>query len=513
MHRRHLAATGRALALTAVFAAVVSAGTVWAEQGPDDASSIRSSPKDDADYSRPANPGDSRRGKIHPKVFLRDVVVSNTDPTLNATDTRNDGELSIAVNPLNHDEIVITSFAGGWGATAPVYHSIDGGATWAKQFSIPIPPGIPAGGCPCDQTIDYGRNGALIGTFLTVGAGTNIYSGVSTDPSNPSAWTWLTSAGVTARTNLVAIGAADQPWVLVNRDPLAAGSDNAYVAYDDFSTAPDMRVAVSRRTDPPEFLLDVRSGISTGFVNPGHRLAENSLTGAIYSLFQRRTAPGLGGSQHIDYMLNRSTDGGQTWPLGGGNGVVVASADSTQPTPKFGTVNALLGGALHAAVHAQTGDVYYVYGNRDAVTGRNRLAIRRITTDAAGNQTVGPESFVTGQVDAALPSVAVAPNGTVGVFHYTFDGFDPVSAFPVFTARVALSTNQGATFTDTPLLTFVSSAKDNSNSRQRVLGDYMQMKVAGGTFYGAFTGNGVSFGRPFANHDPIFFRINPTGPR
>jgi len=41
----------------------------------------------------------------------------------------------------------------------------------------------------------------------------------------------------------------------------------------------------------------------------------------------------------------------------------------------------------------------------------------------------------------------------------------------------------------------------------------MQMKVAGGTFYGAFTANGVSFGRPFANHDPIFFRITPTGPR
>jgi hypothetical protein len=27
----------------------------------------------------------------------------------------------------------------------------------------------------------------------------------------------------------------------------------------------------------------------------------------------------------------------------------------------------------------------------------------------------------------------------------------------------------------------------------------------GYTFYGAFTGNGVAFGRPFANHDPIFF--------
>jgi hypothetical protein len=36
----------------------------------------------------------------------------------------------------------------------------------------------------------------------------------------------------------------------------------------------------------------------------------------------------------------------------------------------------------------------------------------------------------------------------------------------------------------------------------------MQMKVVENTFYGAFTGNGVPFGRPFANHDPIFFKVS-----
>jgi hypothetical protein len=49
---------------------------------------------------------------------------------------------------------------------------------------------------------------------------------------------------------------------------------------------------------------------------------------------------------------------------------------------------------------------------------------------------------------------------------------------------------------------------DNGDPRQRVLGDYMQLKAVGNTFYGAFTGNGVPFGRPFANHDPIFFRTS-----
>jgi hypothetical protein len=498
--------------IVVAFGSVLFAATVSPQQSVEEADSVRSSPKDLRPYARPANSSDLRHGKIHPKVLLRDVVVSNTDPALRNTDTFNDGETSIAVNPANHDEIVITSFAGSWGATAPLWHSTDGGASWTKRFTISRPPGVDATFCPCDQTIDYGRDGVLVGTFLTFLGGTDVYSGATTDPSNAAEWDWLAPTGTTARTNLFASGIADQPWLLVNRDPFAAGLDNVYVAYDDFSTGPDMRVAVSLRADPPDFRTDVRSGISTGFINPGHRLAKNPLTGVVYSLFQRSPRVGAGGSRGIDYMLNRSTDGGQGWPLGGGDGIIVASADSTQPQPKFGTVNALLGGVLHAAVHPQTGDLYYVYGNRDPSTGNNRLAIRRITTGRDDNLVIGAESFVTGQVQAALPSVAVTPNGTVGVFYYTFDGFS-ADGFPIFTTHVALSTDRGATFTGTPLLTFVSSARDNLDPRQRVFGDYMQMKAAGGTFYGAFTANGVSFGRPFANHDPIFFRIHPTGPR
>jgi uncharacterized repeat protein (TIGR01451 family) len=169
-------------------------------------------------------------------------------------------------------------------------------------------------------------------------------------------------------------------------------------------------------------------------------------------------------------------------------------------------VNALLGGVDHAAVDPNNGDVYYVYGNRDAGTGNNRLAIRRIQDNGGGGVTVGPENFVTGQVEAAIPSVAVASNGIVGVFYYSFDGLSP-DGIPTFTAHLAQSSDQGITFSDQVLLTFLSSATDNGDNRQRVLGDYMQMKAVDTCFFGAFTGNGVAFGRPFANHDPIFFRV------
>ena len=481
--------------------------------------STRSAPPDTTPYTRPALPEDSAPRGVRAIPLLPglssiivDTVVNNTDPNLTNTDTFNDGETSIAVNPANINEIVITAFSESWGANAPLWRSTDGGNIWTKQFTIPAPPGVAAAGCPCDQAVDYGRNNQMSGTFLI---DDDVFSGTSTNPASAAAWNWLVIAGVTQRTNHLvpsSFGNADQPWLLVNRDPTTPTQDDVYAAYDDFSGGPDMRVAVSFGVDPPNFTVDNQSGTSTGGINPGHRLAVDRQTGFVYSLFQRCVGNCGGDPKNINYMLNRSTDGGATWILNGmPGGIIVANADSTQPQPKFGTVNALLGGADHAAVDPNNGDVYYVYGSRDAGTGNDRLAIRRIFDNGGGGVTVGPENFVTGQVEAAIPSVAVASNGIVGVFYYTFDGFS--SGFPIFSAHLAQSSDQGVTFSDQMLETFLSSAADNGDPRQRVLGDYMQMKAVGTCFYGAFTGNGVPFGRPFSNHDPIFFRACPASTR
>jgi uncharacterized repeat protein (TIGR01451 family) len=484
--------------------------------------STRDAPPDTTPYRRPAvredfAPKGIRPIPLLPAVFIVDVVVNNTDPNLTNTDIFNDGETSITANPANPNEVVVTAFSGSFGGNAALWHSTNGGNIWSKQFTIPSAPGVPdflsCNGGVCDQTVDYGRGSQMSGTFLA----TDIHSGTTTNPASAAAWNWLVIAGVTQATNLnnsPPPGGVDQPWLLVNTDPTIPAQDNVYGAYDDFTNgfncvgdACNIRVSASYGVNPPNFTVDNQSGTATGSINPGHRLAVDPRNGFVYSLFQRNIAPGGGGSKNIDYMLNRSTDGGATWILNAmAGGIIVANADSTQPTPKFGTVNALLGGVDHAAVDPNNGDVYYVYGNRDPGTGNDRLAIRRIQDDGGGGVTVGPENFVTGQVEAAIPSVAVSSNGIVGVFYYTFDGFSPDS-LPIFSAHLAQSSDQAVTFSDQVLLTFLSSAPDDGNPRQRVLGDYMQMKAVDTCFYGAFTGNGVPFGRPFANHDPIFFRV------
>ena len=132
----------------------------------------------------------------------------------------------------------MTAFSGSWGTNAPLWHSTDGGSIWTKQFTVPAPPGVAAGGCPCDQAVDYGRNDQMSGTFLISGnGGFDVFSGTSTNPASAAAWNWLVLAGVTQMTNNLvpsSFGNSDQPWLLVNRDPTTATQDNVYAAYDDF---------------------------------------------------------------------------------------------------------------------------------------------------------------------------------------------------------------------------------------------------------------------------------------
>jgi hypothetical protein len=495
-------------------------GSSWAQESVEQ--SARSWPKDLTPYSRPAIPadvapaaqgiGESAAGTSINVIRVIDAVVNNTDATLQNTDTFNDGETSIAVNPQNPDEIVMSAFSGEWGTNAPIWHSTDGGQTWTKRFTVPVPPGdAGATGCPCDQAFDFGRNNLFYGTFLT----DQVFSGSSTNAASAAAWSWWTVSGVAQKTNLASTN-PDQPWLLVNRGTGFGSDDDVYVAYDDFSVSPvGMRVATSINFAPPQFLAgsDKFVGSASGFINPGHRLAKDPRNGWIYSLHQNCTvncATAAANPKTIQYILNRTIDRGASWTLNSSaTGIVVATANSTQPNPKFGTVNALLGGVLHAAVDPGTGDLYYVYGNRDA-SGNNRLAIRRVFDNGAGGVTIGAESFVvSGTVQAAIPSVAVTDDGVVGVFYYTFNGM--VSGFPQFTAWLAVSTDQGATFNSQSLLTFLSPATDDGITtdgvmRQRVLGDYMQMKAVDNCFYGSFTGNGAAFGRSTSNNDPIFFK-------
>ncbi len=479
-----------------------------------------SSPPDLTHPSRPAigadNPPKPRLplfGVAAPLVV--DPAVNNTVPNFKDTDATGGTEPSVALNPANPQQLVMTSFSGSWGANAPLWYSNDGGQTWTKEFTIPAPPGRPAG-CPCDQNVDYGRNGTLFGTFLIPAPSPpanrfDVVSGSTTDPTMASSWQW--NGNPAQLTNNAHPGNADQPWMLVNRDPATASQDDVFAAYDEF-TANNAQVAVSKNAAPPNFTVDNSAGSESpqDFTNPGLRLGKDTRNGTMYALWQTAIAKAGNASPHTTTLhLNRTADAGSTWTLNGsGSGITIGPFSQDDYDFKFGTVNALRGGVDHVAVDPTNGDVYVVYGRDTTASGNgNQIYLDRYVDNGSGGltQAGGYPKTVSSATSAALPSVAVTADGTVGVLYDTDDGTSgPPGNFPKFSAHLATSTNQGGAFSDSVLETFLSpQVSDGAGTGQRVLGDYQQLKSDGHLLYGVFSGNRVPFGGTTSIIDPVFF--------
>lgn len=162
------------------------------------------------------------------------------------------------------------------------------------------------------------------------------------------------------------------------------------------------------------------------------------------------------------------------------------------------------------AVDSKTGDVYVVYGEFDAVAGRDRISIVRLARRDNGWMETGLSHFVSGpEHQSALPAVAIAEDesGSVGVLYDTADGLNDEASLPYFSVYFAVSEDHGVHFRTVRLQKFLfPEDAPRGNSGPRLIGDYQQLKTLRRTFYGVYSGNGRRFGRPFDKIDPIFFK-------
>ncbi len=412
---------------------------------------------------------------------------------------------------------------------APLWVSSKGGAAWTKRYSVPSPAGLAVDICPCDTTLDYLNTGILVGAFLA--DDDSIYTGTTSDPSDSRAWFWKNP---TQRTNINSVAKdgsrdVDQPWVAVSPFGVGLFGNDVNIAYSDFNASPTaVRAAATQSFLPLDFRTDTKTGSreSLSFsANPGHRVAADQRFGPlgfgfVYSYYQSGVEASDGCcTQTIDFKINRTFDGGMSYGVNGeSTGVVVARHASDQPGPgntdgKFGWVNALRGGVDSLGVDPRNGDVYVVYADRDSASGSNALDVLRLSTLDNGRikATGGPTLLTPLPVQAALPAVAVAADGSVGVLYDIFEGQND-DGFSMFTVHLAISINHGATFTDNRLLTFTASAKSSGNrDLQRLLGDFSQLRAVGRTFYGAFSADADAFGRKCNNmscktSDAIFLK-------
>src|SRR5215471_460732 len=133
------------------------------------------------------------------------IDVVNVIPKVRGDETLQDSEPSIAVNPQNPRQIVITAFtpADPGLINSPIYFSADGGFTWTANFTMPFgPPPPPGSQFPKDQSVAYAADSSeMYGAFMRGDTG-NLQVFRTADPSS--------SAVLGVFGNLANI---DQPWV------------------------------------------------------------------------------------------------------------------------------------------------------------------------------------------------------------------------------------------------------------------------------------------------------------
>jgi hypothetical protein len=421
-------------------------------------------------------------------------------------------EPSIAVNPTDPNKIVVATFAYGVFMQAPpgdtlssVWYSTDGGADWGIRFPILSQTPAPGQRGPNDQTIAYDGNGVLHAVFLTYnmsgGPALNIYHGTTADPNADgvngrpaNAWHWDPN---TVNLYLKSINHADQPWLALSND------GHAYVAYGSYDDSGkngsgSLQVRVSASADNgANFTADniIISSNNGGFpdsANPGVRLATDKV-GDVYSIYGYGDPPfpSHGQITNMHYRLNMSSDGGQTWNFTDSGdkagGLVIDDGLSLQIGSSFGGVDRLTGDISAIAADPTGAHVYAVYGKEDT-TGTDRLYLAEFHPDGFGGlvERGNPIAFsVLGQ-RSALPSIAVTDNGTVAVQYDTFTDADGQ-----FHVHLAVSTDQGQSFTDQDLYDFTASGVPYAFPGQaRLFGDYQDLIALGNAVYGTFAGRG-----------------------
>jgi hypothetical protein len=419
-----------------------------------------------------------------PGATLKDIAVLAGD--MSSTVAHN--EPSIAVNPLNPQQIAVVDFSENWGASSssPVWKSDDGGNTWRKVAQLPQPVAGQSG--PGDQKIAFDRNGQLYIAELAFDSMFNIFDYIYRQNGAADA--------------AMAVGASfgdDQPHLDIDKASGSGCLDRLYSPWLNTGLANNQ----SNVEDSSNFgaaVTAMAAGNNTSFSNRTTRIAL-APDGKAYIVYKTREGAAGANFENVHFNVKRSDDCGATWSaLGaGGSSVTGASQVQTYFTSSFGagavTQRARSSDAWIAA-HPVSGDLYVSYVSQDA-SGFAQIYVARSTTQGASWTST---RVTDGTHNSAFPEVAVTHHGTIGVLYVDFD----TTGTPTYRHRFARSGDQGATWTDQILQSMDPTGFPNLGINAITWGDYEGLTAAGSTFYGVFTG--ASIGRPTPQFDSIFFR-------
>jgi hypothetical protein len=401
------------------------------------------------------------------------ITVVNIIPNSHSNETNQDSEPSIAVNPMNPNEIVITAFTppDSGQSNGPIFYSNDGGATWFLNFIIP-------NGGPDDQSIGF----ASISNELYLSA----------LHGNPTSFNVMRTSDPTAIGTLPTYDARtdiDQPWVeaiTVIGGP-DDGKDRLYVAYNDdgvssgktatIDVCPDALASSPVFTQVPLETRSVGSGLRDGYaIRPvAHR------DGTIYAIYEGWRSGSFGGNITTDIVVVRD----DSWGTGS-----TPFTDLKDPGDHLAGIRVATGVVINdggfigqerlnndliIAVNPSNSDIVYIAWADNA--GPNyTIRVRRSL-----NRGVMWSGDLLTADSATMTSMTINSTGKVGLLYQKVNSGNWETHFQS-------TTDSSGTHWDDAILS-VASSTTPAKIYDPYLGDWARVVAVGKNFYGTFCAN------------------------
>ncbi len=377
------------------------------------------------------------------------VVYSSPDIRLNPQSYKDESEISIAVNPVDQQMILVganTTLGGlGW------YLSTNGGASWAGDDLLP---GSAFGS---DPTVAFDKNGVAYYCHDEKPCVPDCAGKIQLQVYDGTTWSALV-------TNIAKAGKVDKSFMAIDNTTIYLGWTDDVIDCSTPATA--SRVLFSRSTDGGQSFIearDISSGtLGAGNTNPwanGVFLATgvNHELYAVWTIYDSWSC-NLTSWPENGFGFNRSTDGGDHWDFGTGSftgrgkrltsspgganllgsGIGGLLYKNPDPNPKGIRVYSFPSMAVDKSGGPSDGTIYLTWAQPGAI--KISTSIDRGETWATPWRVNAPSNG-----DRWNPSITVNPDGIISIIYYDCRN-DPANK--KIETWVSQSSDGGATFND-----------------------------------------------------------------
>jgi len=410
------------------------------------------------------------------------ITVVNIIPNLSSGESNGDSEANLAVNPVNVQEMVATTFtpSPNLGSNkSPVFFSSDGGLTWALKDLINATP-------VRDQTVRFTTAGGQLYGGVLWGPGNNI-ANINFDILRTNDFT-----GTTTMTVLAQRKNDDQPFIEAQTVPSGpnAGKDRIYVGSNDHAPAnvpATVDLSLDAATAAPTtstVVIEQRTVVRDGFptrpaIHPN---------GTIYAIYYALVSP------NCDVVIVRDDN----WGSGGTPFTSLIDTDGNQGIRIAQNVGNPFGGSrigqqrlgsdlAIAADPRNSATVYVCWA--DVQSGTQTLFMVK-STDSGATWSAPLRSIA----NATNPALAIDEGGRLGFLYQQVAGNTNNQNWQT---TLEFTRDDFATIT-TYILSNTPTATP-AFSGDPYLGDYLSMMAVGQSFFGIFTANNTPDKANFPN--------------